>query len=151
MIHENILSISLFLNFCSLLSVMEAELRKKYYNVTRQVMDLFLMLCEQCHLKKKTPRWGLVVHRILSNYMNSQCQVDLIDMQAEPDRCYRFIMNCQHHLTKFTIFWPLKSKTAKEVAYQLVDIVCMFSATFILQSNNGCKFANKIVQNLADM
>ena len=42
-------------------------------------------------------------------------------------------------------------QTAEEVAYQLMDIFCMFSAPFILQSDNGHEFANKIIQNLADM
>ena len=64
---------------------MEAELKKKYCNVTRQVTDLYLALCEQWQLKKKTPKRGLVVHPILSHYMNSRCQVDLIDMHSEPD------------------------------------------------------------------
>ena len=142
---------SSFLNFCFFLSVMDAELKKKYCNVTRQVMDLYLALCEQCQLKEKTSKQGLVVHSVLSHYLNSQCQVDLIDMQAEPKGYYRFIMNYQDHLTKFTILRPLKSKTAEEVAYQLMDIFCMFGAPFILQSDNGREFANKIIQNFADM
>ena len=42
-------------------------------------------------------------------------------------------------------------QTAEEVAYQLMDIFCMFGTPFILQSDNGREFANKIIQNLADM
>jgi len=42
-------------------------------------------------------------------------------------------------------------QTTEEVAYQLMDIFCMFGAPFILQSDNGREFANKIIQNLADM
>jgi len=42
-------------------------------------------------------------------------------------------------------------QTAEEVAYQLMDIFCMFGAPFILQSDNGREFANKIIQNVADM
>jgi len=130
---------------------MEAELKKKYCNVTVQVIDLYLALCEQCQLQKKTPKRGLVVRPILSHYMNSRCQVDLIDTQSEPDGYYRFIVNYQDHLTTFTILRPLKSKTVEEVAYQLIDIFCMFSVPFVLQSDNGREFANKIIQNLADV
>jgi len=43
------------------------------------------------------------------------------------------------------------SQTAEEVVYQLMDIFCMFGAPFILQSDNGREFMNKIMQNLADM
>jgi len=58
---------------------------------------------------------------------------------------YRFIMNYEDHLTKFTIIRLLKSKTSEEVAYQLMGIFCMFGAPFILHSDNGREFANKII------
>jgi hypothetical protein len=130
---------------------MEAELKKKYCSVTRQVIDLILTLCEQCQLKNETPKSGLFVRLIIAVYMNSRCQVDLIDMQPEADGCYRFIMNYQHLLTKFTILRPPKSKTAEKVVYRLIDIFCLFGAPFILQSDNGREISNKIIQNSADM
>jgi len=71
-------------------------------------------------------------------------------MQSEPEGYYRFFMNYQNHLTKFTILRPPKSKTAEEVAYQLM-VIFMFGAPFILQSDNGREFANNIIQNLVDM
>jgi len=111
---------------------MEAKLKKKYCKATRQLIDLYLALCEHCQLEKKTPKRGLVVRPILSHYMNSRCQLVLIDMQYEPDGYYRFIMNYQHHLTKFKILRRLKNKTAEEVAYQLMDIFCVFGVPFIL-------------------
>jgi hypothetical protein len=130
---------------------MEAELKKKYCIITQQAIDLFLALCEQCQLKKKTPKRGSVVSRILSHYVNSPCQVDLTDMQFQPDGYYRFNVNYQDHLTKFTILHPLKSKTTKEVAYQLMDNFCMFGVPFMLQSDNGRELANKTIQYSADM
>jgi len=51
-------------------------------------------------------------------------------------------------LAKFTNLRPLKSKTAEEVACQLTDIFCMFGAPFILQSDNGQEFGNKIIKKL---
>lgn len=131
--------------------VVEAEINKKYCNVTRTAIQIYLSLCEQCQGKKKIRKKGLVVAPILSDHMNSRCQVDLIDMQSEPDRDYRFILNYQDHLTKFTILKPLKSKTAEEVAYVVVDIFCMFGAPFILQSDNGREFFNRIIEELKDL
>jgi len=112
---------------------------------------LYLALCEQCQLKKKTQKGELVVRPILSHYTNSRSQVDLTDVQSEPDGYDRFTMNYQDHLTKLTILRPLKSKTVEEVAYQLTDIFCMFGVPFILNSDNDREFSNKIIQNLADM
>jgi len=45
---------------------MEANLKNKHCNVTRQVTDRYLALCEQCQLEKKTTKRGLVVRPILS-------------------------------------------------------------------------------------
>jgi len=101
---------------------MEAELKNKYCYVTRQLIDLYLALYEQFYLKEKTPKWVLVVRQILSRYKNSRCQVDLINMQSQPDGYYRYIMKDEDHLTMFTILRPLKSKTAEEGAYQLMDV-----------------------------
>ncbi|XP_074040062.1 uncharacterized protein [Leptinotarsa decemlineata] len=69
---------------------------------------------------------------------------------SQPDREFKFIMVYQDHLTKFVILKPLKTKTAEEVAYHLVDIFTLIGAPSILQSDNGREFANKIVYNLKD-
>jgi len=42
-------------------------------------------------------------------------------------------------------------QTAEDMACQLMDIFCMIGAPFILQSDIGREFANKMIQNLADM
>ncbi|XP_030750998.1 KRAB-A domain-containing protein 2-like [Sitophilus oryzae] len=72
-------------------------------------------------------------------------------MQSEPDQEFRFILNYQDHLTKFTVLRALKTKTAEEVAYHLLDIFCLLGAPMILQSDNGREFANRIIKNLAEM
>jgi len=46
-------------------------------------------------LKKPKVRKGLVVKPILSKEMNSRCQMDLIDMQAQEINGYRYILNYQ--------------------------------------------------------
>ena len=42
-------------------------------------------------------------------------------------------------------------KTTEEVAYQLMDIFCIFGAPFILQSDNGREFAKRNNNKLPDM
>lgn len=54
--------------------------------------------------------------------MNSWCQVDLIDLRAQPDGEFKFIMAQQDHLAKFVILRALKTKTAEEVAINLKEI-----------------------------
>ena len=46
---------------------------------------------------------------------------------------------------------PLKTKTADEVAYQLLDIFTIIGAPAILQSDNGREFVAKVIEELAGM
>jgi hypothetical protein len=75
--------------------------------------------------------------------MNSQCQVDLIDMQSNPDM--KFILVYQD-LTKFALLLPLQSKRADEVAYHHLDIFTTFGTPNILHSDNGREFYNQIIE-----
>ena len=76
-------------------------------------------MCETCHLKKSKKRKGVVSKPILHTEMNTRCQVDLIDMQANTDHQFKFIMVFQDHLTKFVLLRALQTKRAEEVAIQL--------------------------------
>ena len=53
--------------------------------------------------------------------MNSRAQVDLIDLQTQPDGDLKWILVYQNHLTKFVQLRPVKSKRAPEIAYQMLD------------------------------
>jgi hypothetical protein len=95
---------------------MEHELNAKYNNITREYLMIYLNLCEPCQRTGKTVKKRLVVKPIISSEINSRCQVDLIDMQAQPDGNYRFILVYQDHLTKYVLFKPLTHKRTEEVA-----------------------------------
>ena len=128
--------------------IMHQKTKKKYANVTKDQLQLFTDLCEECQLKKKKFRKSLVVKPIVSRHFNHRCQCDLIDMQSEPDGEFKFILNYQDHLTKFLCLRPLRQKTADEVADHLLDIFCLLGAPHILQSDNGREFANQVVRSL---
>ena len=121
-----------------------------YANITKEIIQIYVNLCESCNLKKSRIRKSLVVKPILSNEMNSRCQVDLIDFQSEPDNDYKFVLNYQDHLTKFCILRPLYTKTAKEVSVEVLEIFCTFGNPHILQSDNGREFANKVVEKIIE-
>ena len=125
--------------------IMHQKTKAKYANVTKDQLQLFTDLCEDCQLKKKKVRKSLVVKPIVSHDFNSRCQVDLIDMQSQPDGQFKFILNYQDHLTKFLNLRALMCKTADAVADELIDIFCIFGAPQILQSDNGREFANRVV------
>lgn len=119
-------------------------LNEKYANISQEIVTLFIEGCENCQLKRNKIKKGLVVKPIISNHFNSRCQIDLIDLQSRPDDNYKFILVYQDHLTKYIQLKALKTKTAKEVAYNLIDIFTQFGSPCILQSDNGREFANQV-------
>lgn len=121
------------------------ELARKYKNVTVEAIVTYLRLCETCQKKQKILKKGIVVKPILHNELNSCCQIDLIDMQTNPDRGMKFILLYQDHLTKFVLLKPLHCKTADEVAHHLLDIFSTFGAPNILHSDNGREFCNETI------
>ena len=75
-------------------------------------------------------------------------QIDLVDFQSLLDGEYKWIMNAQDHLTKFSHLRPLRAKSADEVAWVLYKIFCRCGAPLILQSDNGNEFRNRLVTSL---
>lgn len=127
------------------------ECNRKYKNITVEAIMTYLKLCHPCQKKQKTLKKGIVIKPILHSEMNSRCQVDLIDLQTNPDGNYKFILVYQDHLTKFVILRALQTKRATEVAYHLLDIFTTFGAPNILHSDNGREFCNQIIENLCSM
>lgn len=127
------------------------ECNRKYNNITVEAIMTYLKLCQPCQKKQKTLKKGIVIKPILHSEMNSRCQVDLIDLQTNPDGNYKFILVYQDHLTKFVILRALQTKRATEVAYHLLDIFTTFGAPNILHSDNGREFSNQIIENLCSM
>lgn len=71
---------------------------------------------------KKNTTASLTVKPIRSSDYLSRNQIDLIDCQAYADGEYKFILNVQDHFTKVVHLRALKTKTAAEVAWNLLEI-----------------------------
>ncbi|CAF1045947.1 unnamed protein product [Didymodactylos carnosus] len=106
------------------------EIKKKYANVTERQVKLFISGCHECKIKRSKPKYSskLVVQSVISNDFNAR-----------------------DHFTKFCVLRPMKTKTAAEVAYHLLDIFIMFGAPATLQSDNGREFVAKVIEELAEM
>lgn len=88
---------------------------------------------------------------IIHSQMNSRSQIDIIDLQSDPDGDFHFIFNYQDHLTKFVTLRPLRTKTAEEVALVLLDVFTTFGTPCILQTDNGREFMNRLLESLKDL
>ena len=126
---------------------MQKYLVMKFANVTTDHINTYRIFCEKCGLKKAKARRGVVVKPILTQNVMSRGQVDLIDMQSQPDGDFKFILNYQDHFSKFCVLRPLKFKTASAVAEILVEIFSLRGPPIILQSDNGREFKNQEIKN----
>ena len=86
-----------------------------------------------------------VVKPIISENFNSRAQIDLIDMQSQPDGAYKFILQYQDHATKSCDLRGLVSKRAAKVALNLLDLFFDKGAPMILQSDIGHEFVAEII------
>ena len=79
-------------------------------------------------------------------------QIDLIDMRHSPDDEFHYIGHFQDHMTKFNILFPLKDKSAAEVAKLIEERVLAYvGAPHIFHSDNGREFVNKLLHSLLDI
>ncbi|CAB0039376.1 unnamed protein product, partial [Trichogramma brassicae] len=85
------------------------------------MVNLYLTMCEICEQKKVKRHRGLVSKPILHDQMNSRCQVDFIDYQAQAVDGFKWVMVYQDHLTKFVMLKALKTKRAEELNILKMD------------------------------
>ena len=77
---------------------MYEQVKRRYVSITSEHVVLYINLCVTCQEKAKVPRKGLVHKLMIFEKYLLRAQVDLIDMQANPDGEYRFILNYQNIL-----------------------------------------------------
>ncbi|XP_064097650.1 KRAB-A domain-containing protein 2-like [Macrobrachium nipponense] len=129
------------------------EVCEHYGNIPRSIVPLYIVHCEHCVEKRhrKETAAGVVVRPLSVRDLSERGQVDLVDMQTMKDGSYRFILHYMEYLTKFHVIRPLKSKTAAEVANELLFIFLDIGAPHILQSDNGREFTAEVIQELASL
>ena len=72
-------------------------------------------------------------------------------MQSMKDGSFAFILHYQEHLSKFHLLRPLQTKSAVDVARDLLLIFLDFGAPRVLQSDNGREFTANVIEELAKM
>ena len=56
-------------------------------------------------------------------------QIDLIDMRHSPDWDFHYIKHFTDHMTKFNILFPMKRKSAAEIARLIEEHVLAYCGT----------------------
>ena len=130
-----------------------AKIKSLYHNIPMPVVKEFILRCETCCEKKKKAETGpgMVFKPIVVKDFNDRAQIDLVNYQTCPDGEYQYVLHYVECLTKYHIIRPLKSKCAKEVGDELLNIFLDFGAPIVLQSENGREFTAEIIRRLSDL
>ena len=70
-------------------------------------------------------------------------------MRHSPDGDYHYIGHVMDHFSKFHVLFPLRSKSAVEVASQIEErVFAYFGVPRIFHSDNGREFVNQVLKEL---
>ncbi|CAL7941079.1 unnamed protein product [Xylocopa violacea] len=75
-------------------------------------------------------------------------QIDVIDMPIQLTCNYKYFLVYEDQVSRFVVLKGLHGNSANEVAVKLLDILAIIGAPQVLQSSNGRKFAEEVVQEL---
>jgi len=131
------------------------ELNSQYSWIPRFCVEIFLKQCLPCQTRKPLKQ-HVVSKPIISLGVMTRLQIDLIDMRTRPDKTspditYSWILNCIDHFSKFSWAFPLRNKSANEVATKLRDLFFTFGPPRILHSDNGREFIANVITELKNL
>ncbi|CAF1467466.1 unnamed protein product [Didymodactylos carnosus] len=127
-------------------------LNSHYSWIPRFCVEIFLKHCIPCQTRKPIKQ-HIVSKPIISLGVMTRPQIDLIDMRTRPDTMvpdivYNWILNCIDHFSKFSLAFPLKNKSADEVAMKLRELFFVFGPPRLLHSDNGREFIVNVITEL---
>lgn len=96
------------------------SLKSKYRIPTLVVLE-FLKLFRYVSLKN-FPRKAIIVFPVVSSDFSHRGQVDLVDLQCNPDINHKWLLHYKDPVSKFSFLRLLISKRAAEVKMELLKI-----------------------------
>ncbi len=131
------------------------ELNSQYSWIPRFCVEIFLKQCLPCQTRKPIKQ-HVVSKPIISLGVMTRLQIDLIDMRTRPDKTspditYSWNLNCIDHFSKFSWAFPLRNKSANEVATKLRDLFFTFEPPRILPGDNGREFISSVITELKNL
>ncbi|XP_028026474.1 KRAB-A domain-containing protein 2-like [Bombyx mandarina] len=140
---------------------MMSQIKKKYKNITAQIISLFISLCTTCKIKRqnyskmqpyknnRAEKQNIVQESLFAHpELYSRGQVDLLYVNNVEDKEYKFLMIYRNLATRFTHLNVLKQFNANEATEKLLEIFLVFGAPNVLQSKNGITFVELIVKQI---
>ena len=112
----------------------------QYHGITRSYIQEFCTTCPVCQLSQPQSTRAPLKPIVECEFLN-RLQMDLIDMRNTPDEDYHYIGHVMDHFSKFHVLFPLKSKSADEVARLFKErVLAYFGPPHIFHTDNGTSF-----------
>ncbi|CAF4327003.1 unnamed protein product, partial [Didymodactylos carnosus] len=132
-----------------------AEVNSHWSCVPKRAVEIYLKHCSACQLRQPVKQ-PTVSKPIIALGFLTRLQVDLIDFRTRPDNVsqdmkYQWILHAIDHFSKYTFPYPLKTKSAVEVAQHLRQLFYTFGPPRLLHSDNGSEFIAAIVTELKSL
>lgn len=137
------------------------QVQKEYFGVTRVFIQEFCKTCPVCKLKPHQsapmgapgqpaePRTQTRADRY--GFFQDTAHVDLIDMRQTPDGEYRFIGHFMDEYSRFHVLFPLKRKSAPELARLLEErVLGYFGPPQVFHASEGMDIVNRLVSATFD-
>lgn len=129
-------------------STMRRIQERFFWKNMRHTVEMVIRACTECVRHQKTP---VVNHgaRVLEiSGIFERIGIDLQFGFPESQEGFKGLLVIVEYLTKYVVAYPIKSKTAPEVAEKLMDYIATFGAPKVILSDQGTEFNNKIVDAL---
>ena len=118
-------------------------------NMEKQIDDL-ISLCEVCIRYDKIIRQDNPATAIHIDNIFERWGLDVVSGLPLSKEGYSAILVVIEYLTKFPWAFPLKHKSAEEIAGHLMKLICTFGPPNCLLSDQGKEFLNIVVQTLCE-
>ena len=119
------------------------NVRQKYVNITRGLIELYLRSCPICQAEQPIVKKPVgAVKPIASSSFRDRFQVDLKDMQSQPCKdvyghVMKWIMTLKDHFTKLVYIKALPQKRMMFVASELNHIFGLIGFPTVFHTDNG--------------
>lgn len=118
-----------------------------YANIPMSLIKRFIEQCAKCSGKNKKKLTWVDTGPITVRDLDRRCRIEIIDFQSLPDGENKFILHYKDNITKFNLLRSLVSKSATEVAKELLNIFLDFGSPNVLETDDR-EFTADVIREL---
>jgi hypothetical protein len=131
-------------------TVLAALTLKYYWPQMRNDIMHYIKHCETCQRHHTEPTINHPAQVINPIKIFDRFGADLVLGLPGTDQGYNGILLITEYLTKFPHGFPIKTKTAQEIAERLFEYIAIFGPSDLMLTDMGNEFVAKVVQHLSD-